>query len=91
MFATSLVKLSGVLSGEVPIAGQPQDVKTLFTSLAKNLNEAGASVENERMKMLQVGSVRDSPVRNLALVGLIAMQLGFILLCIAAIKGFVAV
>jgi hypothetical protein len=91
MFATSLTKPSTVLSGEVPVAGETHDVKQLFAKLAGDLNEAGASVENERMRMLQVGSVQSSPARGLARVGMIAMQVGFVLLCIAAIKGFLAV
>lgn len=91
MFATSLTKLSSVLGGKVPVGGENHDIRELFAKLANDLNEAGASVEKERMKMLQVGSVRSSPVRKLAGVGIIAMQLGFVLLCVAAIKAFLAV
>jgi hypothetical protein len=91
MFGSSVGKLSNVLSGNIQIEGQDHDVKKLFAKLSGELREAGNSSMQERLKMLNVGSVKDSPVRKLAIVGTLAMQVGFILLCIAAIKGFLSV
>jgi len=91
MFATSLTKLSRALKGEVDVAGESKDVEDLFQGLANDLNNSGSPVENELVNMLQIGSDTASPVRILALLGIITMQLGFFFLCVAAIKGFLAV
>jgi hypothetical protein len=88
VLSTSLIHLSKALTGKVRVGDEDHDVPKLFSELAAKVKEEGAAREAERLKT--IGGAK-SPAGRLSQVARVLMQLGFVLLCVAAIRGFFAV
>jgi hypothetical protein len=90
MLTTSLIRLSKALSGSIRVGEEDFDAKGLFAKFAAEIQEALKTAEAERAKVVDDTS-NVSQVGRMARMATITMQLGFVLLCIAAIKAFLAV
>jgi hypothetical protein len=89
--STAVIRLSKALSGSVRVGEEDHDVQELFAKLGAKIREEAGVAEAERLRVIQAAIAAQSPAARMARLAKVSMQLGFVLLCIAAIKGFLAV
>jgi len=88
----SLRKLSGALQGKITIESVQHDVSEFFDKSAAAIEEIVSKDTKERLdKIVSSGSgAGEGVVKNYSAVAIFSMQLGLVLLCVAAIKFFLA-